>query len=149
MTDQHNSLESQTLDDGHDVFAERGNAVLELKTKSDCIEELLDLEPRGRTVVSWSLSPESVAVEEYGTASIEAREGFGGGLHHKMVIECEDGEDCHFGGHALHLGHDFDCGGADDCEVMVKCGDDGDCDCTVNGEEADCKALHQLHEHGE
>ena len=84
------------------------------------------------------------------TAAIETREGFGGALHGMMKLECEDGEDCHFGHHAIRLGHhgDFDCGGAEDCNVTVKC-HDGDCDCTVNGEEADCAELHKLHEHGE
>jgi spore photoproduct lyase len=45
-------------------FAGLPNAFLEFKTKSDCVENLLGLEHRGRTVVSWSLSPETVAQQE-------------------------------------------------------------------------------------
>jgi len=56
-------------------FAERDNAVLELKTKSDCIEELLRLDCRGRTVVSWSINPEVVGSDERGAAPIAARLG--------------------------------------------------------------------------
>ncbi|MEE8368099.1 MAG: PDZ domain-containing protein [Thermoanaerobaculia bacterium] len=32
---------------------------------------------------------------------------------------------------------DFDCDGSDDCTIIVKC-HDGTCDCTVNGDTADC-----------
>ncbi len=82
-------------------FAARGNAVLELKTKSDCIEELLGLDPRGRTVVSWSLSPETVVAEEYGTAPLAARlvaaarvraAGYQVGFHLDPIVEHEGWE---------------------------------------------------------
>ncbi len=43
-------------------------------------------------------------------------------------------------------GKDFSCGGAENCEVRIECDDDGDCDCTVNGEAADCD---QIHGHGD
>lgn len=50
------------------------NVLVELKTKSDCIEELVDLDPQGRVVVSWSLTPPRVvAREEPGTTSFQAR----------------------------------------------------------------------------
>ncbi len=53
-----------------EFFASFSNAALEFKTKSDCIEELIGLEHRGRTVVSWSISPNAVARgEEHKTAS--------------------------------------------------------------------------------
>lgn len=45
-------------------FAGLPNAFLELKTKTDRIGNLLSLQHRGRTVVSWSLSPPVVIEEE-------------------------------------------------------------------------------------
>ena len=55
-------------------FADLDSAVLELRTKSDRVEELIDLDHRGRTVVGWTLSPQSVIrTEELGTASAERR----------------------------------------------------------------------------
>ena len=43
-----------------DYFGRRDNLTLELKTKTDEIENLLGIDPRGRTIVSWTLSPERV-----------------------------------------------------------------------------------------
>jgi len=43
-----------------DYFARRDNLTLELKTKTDEIENLLGIDPRGRTLVSWTLSPDRV-----------------------------------------------------------------------------------------
>jgi len=55
-------------------FAARPNALLELKTKTDAIDELLDLDPKERVVVAWSLAPAAaMAFAERGTASVEAR----------------------------------------------------------------------------
>ncbi len=55
-------------------FARMKNAVLELKTKSDCVDTILNLEHNQRTVVSWSLNTDYiVASEEHGTASLERR----------------------------------------------------------------------------
>jgi spore photoproduct lyase len=55
-------------------FAEQENALLELKTKSDCVDGLLDLDPKQRVVVSWSLNPPTViSRDEHGTASLEER----------------------------------------------------------------------------
>lgn len=83
-------------------FAERDNAVLELKTKSACIDELLALDPRGRTVVSWSLSPPPIAAEEYGTAAVADRlaaaarvltAGYRVGFHLDPIVEHDGWED--------------------------------------------------------
>lgn len=65
------------------------------------------------------------------TATVEEREG----MRHarKMRVHGHD-----------FSGHDFDCGGDGPCEVRVEC-DGGDCDCTVNGEAADCEKLHAAH----
>jgi spore photoproduct lyase len=55
-------------------FAQRRNAVLELKTKSDCIDNLLRLDPRDRVVVSWSVNATAImASEEPGTPTLEQR----------------------------------------------------------------------------
>jgi spore photoproduct lyase len=50
------------------------NVLLELKTKTAQVQDLLNLDHRGRTAVSWSLSPEEVArAEEHGCAPLPAR----------------------------------------------------------------------------
>ena len=55
-------------------FAARANALLELKTKSDCIDNLLHLDPKDRVVVSWSVNARAiVAAEDAGTIALEAR----------------------------------------------------------------------------
>lgn len=43
-----------------EFFAVRENLTLELKTKTDEIENLLGVDPRGRVLVSWTLSPDAV-----------------------------------------------------------------------------------------
>jgi spore photoproduct lyase len=43
-----------------EYFARRENLLLELKTKTDEIDNLLAVDPRGRTLVSWTLSPQAV-----------------------------------------------------------------------------------------
>lgn len=56
------------------AFSGCRNAVLELKTKSDCVDQLLDIDHRQRTVVSWSLNTDHVInAEELGTASLTRR----------------------------------------------------------------------------
>ena len=55
-------------------FAEQPNVLLELKTKSDCVDGLLDLDPKDRVVVSWSMNPQRVIdQDEHGTASLNER----------------------------------------------------------------------------
>lgn len=55
-------------------FAEREKLTLELKTKTDEIGNLLDSDPRGRVLVSWTLSPEKVwRTSEHRTAPPAAR----------------------------------------------------------------------------
>lgn len=50
------------------------NWTLEFKTKSDRVEQFLDLESAGNTVVSWSINPPLVIErEEHGTARLEQR----------------------------------------------------------------------------
>ena len=55
-------------------FAARPNALLELKTKTDCVDALLDLDPCERVVVSWSVNaPTVTAADELGTATLAER----------------------------------------------------------------------------
>lgn len=57
-----------------EFFARQTNAVLELKTKSDCVENLMKIKHGERTVVSWSLNPRFIQKqEEHKTATIEQR----------------------------------------------------------------------------
>jgi len=46
------------------------NLGLELKTKSDFVDHLLDVKNKGETTISWSINPEHIVkTEEHGTAS--------------------------------------------------------------------------------
>ena len=84
-------------------FAEQPNALLELKTKSDCVESLVGLDPKERVVVSWSMNPQRViAADEHGTASLEERiaaarrcqaAGYKLGFHFDPMIEYDGWED--------------------------------------------------------
>src|ERR1041384_146974 len=57
-------------------FAEQPNVLLELKTKSACVDALLGIDPKDRVVVSWSMNPQRIIdEEEHGTASLDERLG--------------------------------------------------------------------------
>jgi len=57
-----------------DFFKDRKNLILELKTKSDCVDHLLELEHKNRTLISFSLNPAQVVQKlEFHTASLEQR----------------------------------------------------------------------------
>ncbi len=86
-------------------FAKRKNVLLELKTKSDCIDGLLSLDPHNRnerTVVSWTITPAEISdTEEHGTASFAERieaarrvqeAGYRIGFHLDPLIEYPDWE---------------------------------------------------------
>jgi spore photoproduct lyase len=45
-------------------FGRQRNAILELKTKTDHVENLLDLPHNGKTVIAWSVNPEYVIQSE-------------------------------------------------------------------------------------
>jgi spore photoproduct lyase len=78
-------------------FAEQPNALLELKTKSDCVDDLLSIDPKDRVVVAWSMNPQRIIeLHEHGTASLEARlaaarrcqnAGYRLGFHFDPIIE--------------------------------------------------------------
>lgn len=56
------------------AFATWNNVIFELKTKSDCVDGLLDLPHGDRCVVSWTMNPQTIASrEELRAASISAR----------------------------------------------------------------------------
>ncbi len=84
-------------------FARLKNAVLELKTKSDCIDQILDIDHRQKTIVSWSLNTDDViSSEESGTASLYRRiasiqktidSGYLVGLHFDPMIYHDGWED--------------------------------------------------------
>ena len=83
-------------------FAEQPNVLLELKTKSNCVADLLTLDPKERVVVSWSINPQTVIDgEEHGTASLLERlqaarlcqdVGYRLGFHFDPIIEYPDWE---------------------------------------------------------
>ncbi len=85
-------------------FNSRENALLELKTKSSCVENLLRHEPKN-VVVSWSINPpEIVEKEEKYTASLKDRlesarlcleKGFRVGIHFDPVIIYAGWEDAY------------------------------------------------------
>eukprot|EP01047_Picozoa_sp_COSAG01_P002578 COSAG01_NODE_69_length_28801_cov_10.460038_4_plen_348_part_00 len=57
-----------------EAFAHIPQAYLELKTKSDCVDSILDANHQGRTVVSWSMNSADICrKEEYKTASLKKR----------------------------------------------------------------------------
>jgi spore photoproduct lyase len=78
-------------------FAEQPNTLLELKTKSDCVEGLLAIDPKDRVVVAWSMNPQRIIdSDEHGTASLEERlaaarrcqnAGYRLGFHFDPMIE--------------------------------------------------------------
>jgi spore photoproduct lyase len=83
-------------------FSGHQNLMLELKTKTDEIDHLLTVDPRGRTLVSWSLSPLRVfTMSEHYTASPDSRikaarraleAGYKVGFHLDPVIAYEGAE---------------------------------------------------------
>jgi spore photoproduct lyase len=78
------------------LILERKEAVLELKTKTTHVESLLDIDPRGRIILSWSLNAEEIiASDEAGApllaerlrAAAEARRaGYRIGLHFDPLV---------------------------------------------------------------
>jgi spore photoproduct lyase len=83
-------------------FAAHQSLTLELKTKTDEIDNLLALDPRGRTMVSWSLSPMRVfATSEHRTVPPQSRikaaqrvldAGYKVGFHLDPLIAYPDAE---------------------------------------------------------
>ncbi|MBS3740605.1 MAG: DNA photolyase [Candidatus Cloacimonetes bacterium] len=83
-----------------EFFASKNNILFELKSKSNQIEPLLDLKPNKRTVVSWSLNPpEIILQEELGTNSLDERldaakslenQGYLLGFHFDPVIKVKN-----------------------------------------------------------
>jgi membrane-associated protease RseP (regulator of RpoE activity) len=75
------------------------------------------------------------------SATLDKSERVAGHRRHIMIDCSEDDEDCE-GMLMAHIHHEtaIDCPDGEDCEVKIDC-DDGDCDCTLNGETLDCEKL--------
>ncbi len=57
-----------------EFFSKHPNWILELKTKSNHVDQFLDCDHQGNILVSWSINPQAVIEhEEHGTASLEER----------------------------------------------------------------------------
>jgi spore photoproduct lyase len=77
-------------------FSEKENGILELKTKTNEVDNLLDLDHGGKTVVSWGVNPENVVKEGELNASTLAerldaarkceQKGYPIGLHFDPLI---------------------------------------------------------------
>jgi spore photoproduct lyase len=84
------------------LFASLPNGILELKTKSDCIRNLKDLDHRGHTVVSWSMNSKPVcrteeqkapSLEERLAAAVQCQQwGYRLGFHFDPIINYEGWE---------------------------------------------------------
>ncbi|MFH1347707.1 MAG: radical SAM protein [Candidatus Margulisiibacteriota bacterium] len=84
-------------------FAGQSEHLFEIKTKSDAVDELLDLDHKGRTVVAWSLNPEKIVrSEECGAGSLMERiqaakkcvaAGYPVGFHFDPIIHYSDWEE--------------------------------------------------------
>ena len=85
-----------------EYFADLPNVLLELKTKSNKIDNLLDLDHKGHTVVSWSVNPQVIIdAEEHKAASLSERltamgkvqaAGYKIGLHFDPLLYHENWE---------------------------------------------------------
>lgn len=82
------------------IFTELSNVLLELKTKSNTVGNLLDMDHQGKVVCSWSVNPpEVVAGEEFKAANLAERlesmaavqeRGFKVGLHFDPILYYQD-----------------------------------------------------------
>ncbi len=82
------------------------------------------------------------------TATLKEGSAHAGGGHrrvHKIVRICDDGVGCEglrLNLHQLPKLGSSPCGDAAECEIQVRCTKGtGDCECTINGEAADCTTL--------
>jgi spore photoproduct lyase len=85
-----------------EFFASRERLTLEFKTKTDEIDNLLDIDPKGHTIVSWTLSPHAVfQTSEHRSAPpsiriLSARRvleaGYNVGFHLDPIIAYPDAE---------------------------------------------------------
>lgn len=85
-------------------FAKQKNAVLELKTKSNNIDNLLELHPNGKVIVSWSVNAGPIQKEEEhkcatiaerleAASKIAAIPGYRVGFHFDPMIDFENWEE--------------------------------------------------------
>ncbi len=86
-------------------FGKRNNVILELKTKSDCVDGILDCIHNQKTVVSWSMNTDFIIrTQEHRTASLAQRlqamvkvvnAGYLIGLHFDPMIIHDNWEDAY------------------------------------------------------
>ncbi len=110
------------------LFGRLENARLELRTKSDNIENLLDLEHRGKTTVSWTFSPQATAKNiEFHTASLDERiaaakrcqeAGYPIGLRFDPIVYFDDWENG-FEDMILCIFAELDPAGIQDCSLGI------------------------------
>ncbi len=83
-------------------FFKNKPVILELKTKSDCVENLLELDHGGRTVIAWSVNPERFSKEEKRTAPVHKRleaaqlcekAGYGTAFHFDPILQAANWEE--------------------------------------------------------
>ncbi len=77
-------------------FASKRNAILELKTKTNLVDQLIGLRHANRTVIAWSVNtPSIIASEEMGTTTLDERiaaaqktasAGYGVAFHFDPII---------------------------------------------------------------
>ncbi len=89
-----------------EALADLDNLILELKSKTDLVDHLLDLPQKGNAVIAFSLNPDAVATEEEGVAApVERRlaaarraaaAGYRLAFHFDPVIAVPDWQD-HYG----------------------------------------------------
>ncbi len=84
-------------------FNRQTNAILELKTKSDNIENVLSLENEGKTIISWSLNSKKITSEEEhkcagfnerlaAAEKVSSMDGYRVGFHLDPIVDYPDGE---------------------------------------------------------
>lgn len=96
--------------------ADQKNLLLELKTKTDQVQNLLDLDHRGKTIVSWSVNPQKyIEQEELKCSSLDNRlkaardvadAGYPIGFHFDPILNFENWEE-NYGDLVKRLKSDF------------------------------------------
>jgi hypothetical protein len=120
---------------GDILTAVDGNAV---DSASDLIHAIRKLEPGA--AVDLELWRDGT-LQSFGATLGERQHS----RRHAMVMRCGDeGEDCP----QIAALHDFDCGENSDCKIKIECRD-SDCECTINGETAECETLPGFEAPGE
>jgi len=83
-----------------DILKDFPDIIFEFKTKSKCVDNLLNIKPLKNIIISWSLNPQEIIdIEEHKTASLSERldalekvqkAGYKIGIHFDPIIITED-----------------------------------------------------------